>query len=163
MCELVFKRTDEEIQLSPEDRVRLEKLVAARMTPQKHVWRVQIVLLSANGMGTAQIMCWTGRSKPTVWRWQARFAAEGVDGLLRDKTRLPGKKPLAASVIRQVVTKATTEKPPAATHWTARVMAKAVGIAVSSVQKIWQAHGLKLHQVRTFNRSNDPTVEERAT
>jgi hypothetical protein len=40
-------RTDVEIQLSPEDRVRLEKLVAARMTPQKHVWRAQIVLLSA--------------------------------------------------------------------------------------------------------------------
>ncbi len=106
-------RTDEEIQLSPEDRVRLEKLVAARMTPQKHVWRAQIVLLSADGMGTAQIMRRTGRSKPTVWRWQARFATEGVDGLLRDKTRPPGKKPLAASVIRQVVTKTTTEKPPA--------------------------------------------------
>ena len=122
------------IQLSPADRVRLEKLVAAPMTPQKHVWRAQIVLLSADGAGTVQIMRRTGRSKPTVWRWQARFAAEGVDGLLRDKTRPPGKKPLAASVIRQVVTKTTTEKPPAATHWTARAMAKAVGIAVSSVQ-----------------------------
>ena len=141
-------RTDEEIQLSPEDRVRLEKLVSARMTPQKHVWRTEIVLLSADGVGTAQIMRRTGRSKPTVWRWQARFATEGVDGLLRDETRPPGKKPLAASVIRQVVTKTTTEKPPAATHWTARAMAKAVVIAVSFVQKIWQAHGLKPHQVR---------------
>ncbi len=109
-------RTEVEIQLSPEDRVRLEKLVAARMTPQKHVWRV----LSADGVGTVQIMRPTARSKPTVWRWQARFVAEGLDGLLRDKTRPPGKKPLAASVIRQVVTKTTTEKPPAATHWTAR-------------------------------------------
>ncbi len=45
-------RTDVEIQLSPEDRVRLEKLVAAPMTPQKHVWRAQIVLLSAAGVGT---------------------------------------------------------------------------------------------------------------
>jgi transposase len=161
MCESVFMRTDVEIQLSPEDRVRLEKLVAARMTPQKHVWRAQIVLLSADGVGTVQIMRRTGRSKPTVWRWQARFAAEGVDGLLRDKTRPPGKKPLASSVIRQVVTKTTTEKPPAATHWTARAMAKAVGIAVSSVQKIWQAHGLKPHQVRTFKLSNDPAFEEK--
>jgi transposase len=132
-------RTDKEIQLSPEDRVRLEKPVAARMTPQKDVWRAQIGLLSADGVGTVQIMRRIGRSKPTVWRWQARFAAEHVDGLLRDKTRTPGKKPLAASVVRQVVTKTTTEKPPAATHWTARAMAKAVGIAVSSVQKTWQA------------------------
>jgi transposase len=119
------------------------------------------VLLSADGLGTVQIMRRTGWSKPTVWRWQARFSAEGVDGLLRDKTRPPGKKPLAASVIRQVVTKTTTEKPPTATHWTARAMAKAVGIAVSSVQKIWQAHGLKPHQVRTFKLSNDPAFEEK--
>jgi transposase len=81
--------------------------------------------------------------------------------LLRDKTRPPGKKPLSDALVRQVVTKTTTEKPPAATHWTARAMARAVGIAVSSVQKIWQGHGLKPHLVRTFKLSNDPAFEEK--
>jgi transposase len=154
-------RTGIAFQLLPEDRVRLERIAADRNTPQKHVWRAQIVLLSGDGVGTMEIMRYTGQSKPTVWRWQARFAAEGVDGLLRDKTRPPGKAPLAASVIQQVVTKTTTEKPHAATHWSARAMAKAVGIAPSSVQKIWQAHGLKPHLLRSFKLSNDPAFTEK--
>ena len=161
MCDPVLMRTGIEIQLSPEDRARLERLVADRNTPQKHVWRAQIVLLSGEGAGTMEITRRTGQSKPTVWRWQARFAAEGVAGLLRDKTRPPGRKPLAASVVQQVVTKTTTERPPDATHWTARAMARAVGIAVSSVQKIWQAHGLKPHLVRQFKLSNDPAFAEK--
>jgi transposase len=154
-------RTGVEVQLSPEDRARLERLVADRNTPQKHAWRARIVLLSGDGVGTMEIMRRTGQSKPTVWRWQARFAAEGVAGLLRDKTRPPGRKPLAASVVQQVVTKTTTQTPPAATHWTARAMAKTVGIAVSSVQKIWAAHGLKPHLVRGFKLSNDPAFAEK--
>jgi transposase len=154
-------RTGVEVQLTPEDRARLERLVVDRNAPQKHVWRAQIVLLSGNGVGTMEIVRRTGQSKPTVWRWQARFAAEGAAGLLRDKTRPPGRKPLARSVIRQVVTKTTTERPPAATHWTARTMAKAVGIAASSVQRIWRAHGLKPHLVRGFKLSNDPGFAEK--
>ena len=161
MCESVLMRTGVKVAVSPEDRARLDKLVADRNTPQKHVWRAKIVLLSASDMGTMEIVRQVGQSKPTVWRWQERFAAEGIDGLLRDKTRPPGKKPLSEMVIRQVVTKTTTEKPPAATHWTARAMAKAVGIAVSSVQKIWRAHKLKPHLLRSFKLSNDPAFEEK--
>jgi transposase len=152
-------RTGITVQLSPEDRVRLDKVIADRNTPQKHVRRAQIVLLTADGAGTMEIMERTGQSKPTVWRWQARFAEAGVEGLLRDKTRPPGRKPLSEATVRQVVTKTTTERPADATHWSARAMAKAVGIAVSSVQKIWRAHGLKPHQVRTFKLSNDPAFE----
>jgi transposase len=154
-------RTGIEIHVTPEDRARLDQVVADRNTPQKHVWRAKIILLSALGAGTMEIARKVGQSKPTVWRWQERFAAEGVDGLLRDKTRPPGKKPLAEAVVRQVVTKTTTEKPLGATHWSARTMAKAVGIAVSSVQKIWQAHGLKPHLLRRFKLSNDPAFEEK--
>ena len=154
-------RTGVKVAVSPEDRARLDKLVADRNTPQKHVWRAKIVLLSASDRGTMEIVRQVGQSKPTVWRWQERFAAEGIEGLLRDKTRPPGKKPLAEAVVRQVVTKTTTEKPPAATHWTARAMAKAVGIAVSSVQKIWRAHKLKPHLLRSFKLSNDPAFEEK--
>lgn len=158
-CDSVWMRTGITVQLSPEDRVRLNNLVADRNTPKKHAWRAEIVLLTGDGVGTMEIMQRTGQSKPTVWRWQARFAEAGVDGLLRDKTRPPGKKPLSAAVVQQVVVKTTTERPADATHWSARAMAKAVGIAVSSVQKIWQAHGLKPHLVRTFKLSNDPNFE----
>jgi len=73
------------VTMSDIDRVR--DLVKDRNAPQKHVWRAEIVLLSAEGMGTNAIMREIGKSKTCVWRWQERFATEGVDGLLHDKTR----------------------------------------------------------------------------
>src|SRR4030081_2125580 len=72
------------------DRHRLEAIVSDRSAPQKHVWRTNIILATAEGCGTAEIMRRSGKSKPMVWRWQARFMAEGVEGLTRDKTRKPG-------------------------------------------------------------------------
>ena len=86
------------ISVSSADRRRLEAIVASRNTAQKHVWRARIVLLSAEGVGTNAIMAATGKSKTTVWRWQARFAETGVDGLLEDKTRPPGKAPIAGGL-----------------------------------------------------------------
>ena len=130
------------ITLHPSDRHRLEAVVADRNTPQKHVWRAEIVLLSADGAGTVEIMRRTGTSKGCVWRWQERFAIAGVEGLLRDKTRPSRVPPLGQEVIDKVVALTAAEPPHEATHWTAVAMAKAIGISVSSVQRIWKAHGL---------------------
>src|SRR5260370_29013961 len=91
------------------DRHRLEAIVADRSAPQKHVWRAHIILATAEGCGTAEIMRRSGKSKPVVWRWQARFMAEGVVDL-------------------------TLGPPPGdATHWTGRMLAKAAGVSLRSV------------------------------
>ena len=80
----------------------------------------------------------------------------GVDGLLRDKTR-PSRIPaLAQSVIDRVVERTREEPPGEVTHWTAAAMAKEVGISISSVQRIWRAHKLQPHRIRTFKLSRDP-------
>src|SRR5260221_819203 len=114
------------------DRARLDAVVADRNSPQKHVWRCRIVLLTADGLGTATIMRRTGKSKSVVWRWQERFMQAGVDGLLRDKTRPPRIPPLAQPVIDRVVALTSADPPGETTHWTAAAMAKAAGISVSS-------------------------------
>ncbi len=80
-------RTGISVTLSPAVRRRLQAVARNRNSPQKHVWRARIVLLSADGIGTNEIMRQTGTSKTCVWRWQERFMAEGFDGLLRDKTQ----------------------------------------------------------------------------
>ena len=144
------------ITLRPSDHRRLEIIVADRNTPQKHVWRAEIVLLSAEGVGTVEIMRRTSTSKTCVWRWQERFATEGIDGLLRDKTRPSRLPPLGQELIDRVVALTASEPPHEATHWTAAAMAKAVGISVSSVQRIWKAHGLAPHRLRRFKLSRDP-------
>ena len=87
--------------VSSGDRQRLQAIVADPKSPQKHVWRARIVLLSGDGLGTSAIMAETGKSKTCVWRWQERFMQEGVDGLLRDRSRPPGKAPVAAGARRR--------------------------------------------------------------
>ena len=87
-------RTGISIEVSPSDLLRLEGIVEDRCAAQKHMWRVAIILLSADGVGTHEIMRRMGKSKTCVWRWQERFMEEGVDGLLRDKTRPPRIPPL---------------------------------------------------------------------
>lgn len=149
------------ITLGETDRRRLVTLAADRNIPQKHVWRARIVLMSADGVGTHAIMAETGTAKTTVWRCQARFMEEGVEGLLRDKTRPPGQPPVADDKAAAVV--ALTLKPPPheATHWTVRAMARVAGLAVSTVQKIWKVHGLAPHRWRQFKLSNDPAFAEK--
>ena len=143
------------ITLSRADRGRLEAIVRNHNAPQKHVWRAGIVLLSADGFGTVEIMRRTGTSKTCVWRWQERFAEEGFDGLLRDRTR-PSRVPaLPAEVAERVVALTLTDPPAETTHWTGAMMAEATGISVSSVQRIWRAHGLQPHRVRQFKLSTD--------
>ena len=144
------------IEVSAGDRERLAMVVADRNSPQKHVWRAHIILATAEGCGTAEIMRRAGVSKPCVWRWQERFMREGVAGLLRDKTRKPGLPPLPSAVIDRVVELTLTEPPGEATHWTGRAMAAASGISLRSVQRIWAAHGLQPHRVRRFKLSQDP-------
>jgi transposase len=131
-------------------------LVRDRNAAQKHAWRAEIVLLSADGVGTNKIMRQTGKSKTCVWRWQERFCHEGFEGLLRDKTRPSRIQPLGAEVAERVVALTRTDPPGETTHWTGVMMGKAAGVSVSSVQRIWRAHGLQPHRVRQFKLSNDP-------
>jgi hypothetical protein len=132
-------RTGINFPLSSADRQHLEAIVSDRNAPQKHVWRSRIVLLSADGAVRA--------SKTTVWRWQERFMAEGVDGHLRDKTRPPGWAPVAGDRVEDVVRLTLAPPPHETTHRTARAMSGAVGLSVSTVQKIWKAYDLSPHSL----------------
>jgi transposase len=145
-----------EIRVAADDRARLEAIVVDRNRARKHVERARIVLLSAEGVGTLSIMRQVGCAKATVWRWQERFAEAGVDGLLRDKSRPPGRPPLSKEVVERVVELTLAEPPGEATQWTGRAMAKAAGISLRSVQRIWAAHGLQPHRVKRFKLSKDP-------
>jgi transposase len=138
------------------EKARLEAIVADRNRLQKHVQRARVVLASAQGQPVQRVAALLGVSRPMVWRWQQRFAEAGIAGLLRDKTRKPGKAPIAADTVARVVAMTCATPPHEATHWTGRAMAKAVGISLRSVQRIWHAHKLQPHRIRTFKRSRDP-------
>ena len=142
--------------VSAEDRARLEAIVADRNRAQKHATRARIVLHSAARLSVAEVARRAGVGRPAVWRWQERFVAAGVDGLLRDASRKPGKAPLGDATARRVVVLTCAEPPGETTHWTGRAMAETVGISLRSVQRIWATHHLQPHRIRTFKRSSDP-------
>jgi hypothetical protein len=129
----------------------LAAIAADRNRPRKHVERACIVLASAERHSAQRVGAKRWVSRPTVWWWQQRSVESGVDGLLRDKTRKPGKAPIAAEIAAHAA--AGCRKPPTGP---ARRWAKAIDISVGSVQRIWRAHKLQPHRLRTFKRSRDP-------
>ena len=149
-------RTTHEFELTGKERTALEALAANGNTPQKIAKRARIVLLTADGRSVNAIMRATGAGKTSVWNWPKRFLEAGVAGLLKDKSKKPGKAPLSAKVKARVVEMVATGRPPNATHWSLRMLAKANGISVRSVQRILAEHGLKPHLTRTFKVSSDP-------
>ena len=113
------------------------------------------MLLASGGLTAEGIAAAVDKSLLTVRRWRRRYVAKEMDGLFKDATRPSRVKPLAPEKIKQVVDMTLHAKPPNATHWSLRSMAAAAGLSYSSVQRIWRAHGLKPHLVKTFKVSRD--------
>src|ERR1051325_2078717 len=147
--------------VSAADRAHLAAIIDDRNRPLKHIQRAQIILFSAERLPVLQVAQRAGTSRPAVWRWQERYAEAGVEGLLRDKTRPPGTKPVPTATIVRVLALTQSEPLGEATHWTGRAMAKAVGLSLRAVQRIWEAHRLQPHRIRTFKRSHDPAFAEK--
>ncbi len=130
-------------------------------TRQKVALRARVVLLSADGISTEEIMRRLSTSTPTITRWRNRYETGGIRGLLQDRSRPGRKRRIEEAKIREVVERTLREKPPEATHWSTRRLAAVVGLSPASIQRIWKAHGLKPHRVRTFKLSRDPRFVEK--
>jgi transposase len=158
-----MRRDDTCLYLNPADRAELQPLIKNRNTQRKLVWRAEIILATADGHGTLEIMRRAHTSKPTVWRWQERYLDEGIAGLKRDKTRPSRLPPLPSKTRLKVITKTVQESPPNATHWSRSLMAEAIGISPSSVGRIWADAGPKPHLTKQFKVSKNPAFEEKVT
>ena len=82
-------------------------------------------------------------------------------GEFGDKTRPPGKAPLDAKIVKRIVDLTLADPPGETTHWTGRAMADAAGVSLRSVQRVWMAHGLAPHRIRTFKLSKDKRFVEK--
>ena len=114
------------------------------------------MLLAGAGIGAVEVATRVGKSVLTVRRWRRRYAAKGVDGLSKDATRPPGRKPLTARKIKQVVNLTLNEKPPDATHWSDARWRRGLASRRRRCTRFWAAHGLKPHLTKTFKLSRDP-------
>jgi transposase len=126
-------------------------------------FRRRIILKAAEGLTNGKIADDLDTSRPTVIDWRRRYEAEGIEGLTHDRPRGRSFAALPQEKEAALVEKTLREKPAAATHWSCRSMAAATGLSKNSVARIWNAHGLKPHLVKTFKLSNDPRFVEKLT
>ena len=147
--------------VSTEDRARLLAIIGDRGRPLKHIQRARIVLYSADGLPVLEVARLAEVSRPAVWRWQCHYVEGGIERLLHEGSRKPGKAPTPISTVAQVVALTCCEPPGEVTHWTGRAMAKASGLSLTTIQRIWKAHKLAPHRLRSFKRSNDPAFAEK--
>ena len=142
--------------INQEDKDLMEKLLSAGRIECKFAVRLKTVLLRANGKGTAEIADFLGIHQPTVGLYINKYNTFGIQSLLSDKARKPGKEPISQEIKNEICRLACNEKPKGETHWSRRALAKRVGIGHTSVNRILQGLGLKPHITRTWNYSNDP-------
>ena len=78
-----------------------------------------------------------------VSRWRQRYATNRLAGILKDKSRRPGKPAVSKTLTKRILHLTLHSKPDGATHWSRETMAREAGVSPSSVGRIWAAHGLK--------------------
>src|SRR5208282_443267 len=144
-------------------RGELEARVRRRKIARADAMRAEIVLLAADGLNNCAIAEEIGACRMTVMTWRKRFAFRRLDGL-DDEPRCGAPRKIGDDKIAEVVTKTLETMPTHATHWSTRSMAKASGVSVSTVHRIWNAFSLQPHRSETFKLSSDPQfVEKGAT
>jgi transposase len=149
------RRTAPVVTLSETERSELLALAGRRKTAQAIAMRARIVLRCAEGLQSKQVAARLGLDEATVGKWRRRFASERLEGL-HDEARSGAPRSIEDARIEAVIVKTLESLPDNATHWSSRGMAKASGLSVSTVQRIWRAFGLQPHRVETFKLSTDP-------
>jgi len=150
-----------EIVLDEQERATLEKWAKGRLTPARLVIRAHVVLLAAQGLENQAIAGRLSIGRDTVATWRQRFSRHRLGGIVQDAPR-GGRTPTVRDEVSARIVEWTTQKKPAeATHWSTRTLAKELGVSRSMVQRVWKAHGLKPHLVKTFKVSNDPHFVEK--
>jgi transposase len=144
-----------ELVLSDAERTELKLLASRRKTAQALAMRARIVLECARGLENQEVAASLRVAKGTVGKWRRRFAERRMDGL-HDEARSGAPRSIEDDRIEAVIVKTLESLPDNATHWSSRGMAKASGLSVSSVQRIWHAFGLQPHRMESFKLSTDP-------
>lgn len=154
-------RTAAPVELNAEQRASLERIARQRSLPARLVERARIVLRASEGLENKQIAAEMGIMPEKAARWRNRFLEGGLAALEKDAPRPGRTRIITERQVKKVVKMTLHQKPANATHWSTRTMAAAAGISEASVRRIWHAHGLKPHLVKTFKLSRDPEFTEK--
>jgi transposase len=149
-----------ELALSSDERLKLEQWARRPKTSQRLALRSRIVLECASGLSNTQVAKKLKVTMPTVGKWRSRFVEDRLEGLV-DEPRPGAPRSITDAQIEEVIGRTLESKPEAATHWSTRSMAKAMGLSQTAIARIWRAFGLQPHRTETFKLSTDPLFVEK--
>lgn len=153
-------RPNSQITLTKDERMQLESMARSKSLPHGLVQRVQIVLMSADGLGGSEIAKRCRTSRPTVSLWRSRFRSRGLAGLHSEMK--PGRpRSIDDERVAELVNTALQSRPKTATHWSVRTLASETGISPTSVHRYISLFGLQPHRSKSFKLSNDPFFVEK--
>src|SRR5207302_4765829 len=139
-------------------REQLMKLAHSNTAEVRLARRAGIVLLAADGLDNRKIAELVGVGRIQVGRWRERYAAGGLSAIEHDLPRGGRKSKVDPA---EIVRLTTQTKPQGATQWSTRTLAAVAGVSDTTVQRIWQARGLKPHRIKRFKVSRDPKFVEK--
>ena len=143
-----------------EQQDQLSGIAHSATLPYALVQRARMILASAEGLTNAAVARRVGVTPQTVGKWRRRFRAAGIQGL-HDELRPGRPRTYDDDKVAAVISRALRETPDAATHWSTRTLARAEGIAKSTVQRWFALFGVKPHLAKTFKLSTDPFFIEK--
>ena len=150
------------LRLSRADRNALTKWARSATAPYRVVTHAKALLMAGDGVANSRIAARLGISRPTVLEWRSRFRSDGLDSVGEVRPGRGRKPEITARQVQAIVQATLQETPSGATHWSCRSMARAAGVSHSTVQRIWDAHGLQ-HRATTLRLSTDPAFIQKLT
>jgi transposase len=148
------------LQLTEEEKSKLETLARRPKTDQRTAQRARIVLACARGLSHQAVAISVGVTMQTVGTWRERFRTGRLNAL-GDLPRPGQPRKITDDKVEAVVTRTLETRPPKATHWSTRSMAAASGLTQNAIVRIWRAFGLKPHLQENFKLSTDPFFVEK--
>jgi transposase len=139
----ILVRAAPEIRTTREERRRLQELASKGGASPRIAFRSRIVLRAAAGARNHEIASELHTSPGTVARWRRRFLVQRVPGIEKDAPR-PGRPPFIPVSSIQALVRATLERrAPDGSPWTARSLARAMGVSKTTVHRLWQARRIR--------------------
>ena len=152
------------LQMTSEDRLKLETWVRAKTSPQRVVFRARICLLAADGCPTGEIAHRMHTSRPTVILWRKRFEEQGPCGLVKDAPRGPSPRKLDDATTLSILETTRNASPMEGGRWTTRTLAKVLGVSNATVARVWKTHGISPQKRRSRKPEEpDPVAHKTST
>jgi len=147
--------------LDPAQKHALESLARAGATPQSVARKCRVILLASQGVSNNLIAHQTGLSRPTVIATRNAFSREGLDAIRRRQRRKRSRRVRTPELEQKILDTTLKTRPPDATHWSVRTLARHLGVKRTLVHEVWQKYHVQPHRVERFKLSHDPKFEEK--